>query len=251
MEGVARDTVLRLLCEVGQQCIDFHDKHVQRVRPKRIEADEIWSFCYAKWKTVERGVKAPQDVMGDVWTWTALDPDSKLIVSWYVGERSTYSAIEFMQDLRSRVMGKPRITTDGLYAYLNAVEVAFGGDCTFAQLVKQYDANGHYKTAEKRAVTGKPDMSKVSTSLVERQNLTMRQSMRRFTRQTTGFSKRVANHCYMLAIYFTWYNFCREHTTLRYRTPAMAAGLAKRTFSMVWLANGLHVRRAEVKTTTC
>lgn len=244
--GVSFNTVAKLLKDAGEACLDFHDSHVRNVTAKRLQCDEIWAFCYAKRTNVERTIAAPEWA-GDVWTWTALDPDSKLIVSWFVGSRSLDAALTFMGDLRIRLTGKPQITTDGHSPYLEAVEYAFGGDVDYAQLVKQYggyskseDGERRYSPMKyvgvhKRAVSGDPPLDIVSTSHVERQNLTMRMSMRRFTRLTNGFSKRVASHAYMVALYFVYYNWVRVHKTLG-TTPAMAAGLAGQPYTLAGLA---------------
>lgn len=233
MTGVAKNTVVKLLADIGQVCLKYHDENVRRLRSKRIQCDEIWSFCYAKEKNVpsdKRGLFG----YGDVWTWTALDADSKLIVGWTVGTRGAATAYDFMQDLASRLANRIQLTTDGHRAYLMAVEDAFGADVDFAMLVKLYGHDAEpevrYSPAEcigcqTAAITGVPDPQHVSTSFVERQNLTMRMMMRRFTRLTNAFSKKLDNHVAALALYFMYYNFCRIHQTLRV-TPAMEAGIA-------------------------
>ena len=232
-EGVSINTVLKLLEDVGAACAEYHHEYVRQVPSARIECDEIWSFVHVKRKNREYAIAAPS-FSGDVWTWTALDPDSKLILTWHVGHRDFYTGLEFTQDLRFRVAGRPQITTDGLTAYVDTVEAAFGSEVDFAQSVKQYDSRRRYVGAERVVVTGNPDPARISTSLVERQNLTMRMSLRRFTRLTNGFSKKVENHCHALAIYFVWYNWCRWQKTLR-RTPAQAAGLTPYMFDLEWL----------------
>lgn len=187
----------------------------------------MWAFIYHKDKTADRVRKAPE-VSGSVWTWTAVDADSKLFISWLVGQRDVASANAFMADLRARVDNHMQLTSDGLFAYPDAVEQAFGADVDFAQLVKQYSGEGggpvRYTGAVKTVVTGKPDPRHISTSFVERMNLNLRMEIRRFTRQSSGFSKRVENHMHHIALYTTYFNFCRIHGTLR-GTPAMAAGL--------------------------
>jgi len=212
---------------------------VRTVRSKRIQCDEIWSFCYSK----ERHAKALEDRpegVGSVWTWTAIDPDTKLILSYFVGDRSTESAVAFMTDLRLRVKGIPQISTDQLGQYIPAVEYAFGRRVDFGQLLKVFRATpagpGRYSPGEccgakKVPIEGNPDMRHICTSHVERQNLTMRMSMRRFTRLTNAFSKKLDNHVAALALYFVFYNFCRIHKSLRV-TPAMAAGITDRLWSL-------------------
>lgn len=237
---VSINTVSKLLVDAGNACILIHDEMVREVPAKRVQCDEIWSFCYAKQKNVEKAKDAPQEA-GDVWTWTALDSDTKLIISFLVGGRDAGYAWEFMDDLQSRIAGRVQLTTDGHGAYLQAVEDAFGNTVDYAQLVKIYGETpeafkGRYSPAvclgaRKRVVEGNPDMQKVSTSHVERQNLTMRMSMRRFTRLTNAFSKKLDNHIHALALYFVHYNFCRIHKSLRV-SPAMAAGIADELWSL-------------------
>jgi IS1 family transposase len=237
---VSINTVTKILVDVGQACAKFHDENVRNVTASRIQCDEIWAFCYAKQKNVETAKAAPEGA-GDVWTWTALDADSKLIVSYFVGDRSGQSASALMDDLRSRLENRVQLTTDGHRAYLEAVEGAFGGDVDYAQLVKLYGESaesmkGRYSPAEcivarKDAVEGNPDMAHVSTSYVERQNLNMRMGMRRFTRLTNAFSKKLENHCHTLALYFMFYNFVRIHKTVK-MSPAMAAGVTGKLWSM-------------------
>ncbi len=210
----------------------FHDEKVRGVKAKRVQVDEIWSFTYAKQKNVASAKKAP-DGAGDTWTWTALDADSKLIVQWFVGARDGHTAKLFIDDLAGRLANRVQLTSDGLKAYLEAVEGAFGADIDYAQLVKIYGATAEgekrYSPAafvgySTKAVTGKPDPKHISTSYVERQNLTMRMHMRRFTRLTNAFSKKFESHVHMVALYTVWYNWVRIHKSLKV-TPAMAAGL--------------------------
>ena len=236
---VSINTVSKLLVEAGEACLAIHDETVRNVKASRVQCDEIWSFCHAKQKNVATAKAAPEGA-GDVWTWTALDADTKLIVSYFVGDRSGESAMVLMDDLRDRLANRVQLTTDGHKAYLEAVEGAFGADVDFAQLVKMYGptitAPGRYSPAECTGIKkirreGSPDIAHVSTSYVERQNLTMRMSMRRFTRLTNAFSKKLDNHIHALALYFAFYNFCRIHKTLRI-TPAMAAGVTDRLWSL-------------------
>ena len=236
---VSINTVSGLLVDAGKACAAHHDATVKGVKAKRIQADEIWSFCYAKQKNVAEAKAAPDDA-GDVWTWTALDADSKLIVSYLIGGRDAEYANDFMQDVAARLANRVQLTTDGHRAYLEAVEGAFGAEIDYAMLVKHYGAPvgalGRYSPGEctgttQARVEGRPEKAYVSTSFVERQNLTMRMSMRRFTRLTNAFSKKVDNHFYALALYFTFYNFVRVHKTVRC-SPAMAAGLTGKLWSM-------------------
>ena len=236
---VSINTVAKILAEAGEACLAIHDETVRGVASKRVQCDEIWAFCYSKQKNVAAAKAAPAEA-GDLWTWTALDADSKLIVSYLVGGRDAGYAHEFMQDVASRLTTRVQMTTDGLKSYLEAVEGAFGADIDYAQLIKLYGesagAPGRYSPAEctgikKIRVEGRPDPAHVSTSYVERANLTMRMQMRRFTRLTNGFSKKAESHLHMVALYTVWYNFCRMHKTLRC-SPAMAAGINKTLWSM-------------------
>jgi IS1 family transposase len=237
--GVSFNTVAKLLEEAGKACEAFHDKEVRNVQAKRVQCDEIWSFCYAKAKNVEAAKAAP-DGAGDLWTWTALDADSKLIISYLCGGRDAGYANEFMQDVADRVATRIQLTTDGHKAYLEAVEGAFGAAVDYAMLIKRYGepvgALGRYSPGEctgieQRRVEGRPDKAHVSTSYVERQNLNLRMGMRRFTRLTNAFSKKVEPHYWMVSLYTVFHNFVRIHKTLRC-TPAMAAGVSKTLWSM-------------------
>jgi IS1 family transposase len=234
------NTVTRELIQAGQACAEFHDKTVRGVKSKRVQADEIWSFVGMKAKQARaKGIK--DFGVGDVWTWTALDADHKVIISWLVGTRDAGAAWEFMGDVEDRLANRVQLTTDGHGAYLTAVEDAFGrGGIDYAQLVKIYGADPEgakrYSPAKCIGATcedvfGNPDPQHISTSYVERQNLTMRMHMRRFTRLTNAFSKRVQNHTHMIALYVVWYNFVRIHKTLRV-TPAMSAGIIDRLMSI-------------------
>lgn len=239
---VSINTVTKLLVEAGTACNEYQDKVMRNLSCKRIQCDEIWAFCYCKQKNVapeQEGVLG----YGDVWTWTAIDPVTKLVPSFMVGKRDAEYAKAFIEDLASRLSGRVQLTTDGLKAYVEAVEGAFGRDIDFAQLVKIYGTEGittsdarryspsEFTGSEKRVKMGDPDKKHISTSHVERQNLTMRMSMRRFTRLTNGFSKKVENLEYMVALHFMHYNFARIHKSL-HTTPAMAAGVSDKLWSV-------------------
>ena len=239
LTGVARMTVEKLLRDLGVSCIAYHDAHVRNLKSQRIQCDEIWCFVGAKAKNVPEEKRGE---WGDVWTWTALDPDSKLIVSYAVGNRSQVTAYDFMRDLASRLANRVQLTTDGYNKYLTAVDYAFGIDVDYAMMMKTFGTHGHnergsryspgmLKAATRTVVTGNPDPRHISTSHVERQNLTMRMQMRRFTRLTNGFSKKIEMHRFAVALHFMHYNFCKIHQTLRV-TPAMEAGLATSPWSI-------------------
>jgi IS1 family transposase len=245
MTGAAKGTVIKLLADVGAACKRFHDERVRNVPSKRVQCDEIWSFCYAKQKNV------PEDFAGtfgygDVWTWTALDADSKLMVAYSVAGRDATSANNFVRDLAGRLSNRVQLTTDAYRMYLVAVDKAFGGDIDYAMLEKKYssphgkESATRYSPGEccgtyKRKISGNPDKREISTSHVERQNLTMRMSMRRFTRLTNAFSKKVENLGHAVALHFMFYNFARIHQSLRV-TPAMEAGLSDHVWSLEEIA---------------
>lgn len=239
MFGVGKHTVLRLLEHAGIACAAFHDSYVRNVRVRRLQCDEIWSFVGAKHKNASPEKK--DQGWGDVWTWTAIDADTKLCVSWLVGGRDAGWAYDFMMDCAERIRGRVQLTTDAHKAYLSAVEGAFGCDVDYAQLQKIYGAptdadQRRYSPAkcigtDMKVVSGDPAPQHVSTSFVERQNLSMRMGMRRFTRLTNGFSKKLDNHAHQIAVYFMHYNFCRVHKTLRV-TPAMEAGLTDHVWTL-------------------
>ncbi len=242
---VSINTVSKLLVDAGKACVAFHDAKVRGVKARRVQVDEIWSFTAAKQKNVP-SMKKPVEGAGDTWTWTALEADTKLLISWLVGGRDSDYAIAFMDALRDRLANRVQLTSDGHRAYLEAVEGAFGGDVDYAQLVKLYGAASEaakvrYSPAEcigarKERIEGSPDPKHISTSFAERQNLTMRMQMRRFKRLTNAFSKKFENHMHMVALYTVWYNYVKQHKSLRGLSPAMAAGLSDILWSMTDLA---------------
>jgi len=237
---VAKKTVERLLVSAGEACAEYHDKIMRDLPCKVLQVDEIWSFTYAKQKNVPDHLRG-WDEVGDTWTWVAIDADAKLIPSWHVGKRDSADAKLFMEDLAQRLASRVQLTSDGLKPYLEAVEGAFGSEIDYAMLIKLYGkpkmpVETIYSPpvcigTRRRRIMGNPDRSLVSTSFSERQNLTMRMNMRRFTRLTNGFSKKLENHKHALAIYFMHYNFCRIHQTLRV-TPAMESGIANHVWSL-------------------
>jgi IS1 family transposase len=238
MTGVSKNTIAKLLVELGAACTKYQDETLRNLSCKRLQCDEIWSFVGGKDKNISQDKKAAG--LGSVWTWTAIDADTKLIASWLVGSRDAQSAYEFMQEVAGRLRGRVQLTTDGHRPYLEAVEAAFGMDIDYAVLQKIYGADANpekrYSPAvclgcDVKEITGSPDPKHISTSYVERQNLTMRMSMRRFTRLTNAFSKKVENHAAAVALYFMYYNFGRVHQTLRV-TPAMEAGVANHVWSI-------------------
>jgi len=247
LADVSINTVTKLLVDVGAACEEYQDRSLRGLKCKHIQCDEIWSFVYAKAKNVPENMRGAWGV-GDVWTWTAVDADSKLIPSWAVGRRDAFTGHAFMLDLASRLANKVQLTTDGHKVYLEAVEGAFGNDIDYAMLVKMYEGDSGKKAsaevryspaqctgAKTQKITGNPDAAHISTSYAERANLTMRMSMRRFTRLTNAFSKKVDNHKAALALHFMHYNFARIHKTLRV-TPAMEAGVADHVWSLAEIA---------------
>lgn len=241
MTGVSINTVSKLLVDAGNACAAFHDAAVRNVKAQRIQADEIWSFCYAKQKNVAKAKAAPEEA-GDVWTWTALDADSKMIVSYLVGGRDADYASAFMNDLAGRLATRVQLTTDGHSAYLQAVEGSFGGDVDYAMLVKIYGepqgakqerrySPGECCGTRKDVIEGEPVKKDISTSYVERSNLSLRMHNRRFTRLTNAFSKKFENHVHMVSLYTVFYNFVRIHKSLKV-TPAMAAGVTDELLEM-------------------
>jgi IS1 family transposase len=239
MTSVAKNTIVKLLADMGKACAEYQDKTLRNLPCKRVQCDEIWSFCYAKEKNLREELRGKFGY-GDVWTWTAICENTKIVPCWLVGGRGARSAHIFMHDLASRLANRIQLTTDGHRVYLEAVESAFGSEVDYAMLVKIYGHDSEPETryspavcigAQANAIIGAPDMRHVSTSAVERQNLTMRMSMRRFTRLTNAHSKKVENHQHALAIYFMYYNFCRVHQALRV-PPAMEAGISSRVWSL-------------------
>jgi len=243
MTGAAKGTVIRLLSDIGTACKQYQDRHLRNLTCQRLQLDEIWGFVYAKEKNVPEN-KQGRFGYGDVWTWIAIDADTKLIPSWLVGLRNADYAHAFINDLKSRLANRVQITTDGQKMYLWAIEDAFGSEVDYGVLVKLYgaelDDDRRYSpakciSAEPHVVYGNPDKSKISTSFIERQNLTMRMNMRRFTRLTNAFSKKIENLEYAVALHFMYYNFARPHKTLANpypRTPAMAAGITNRIWTI-------------------
>jgi len=239
MTGAARVTVTRLLVELGRACYRYQYRTLKNLNCRRIQCDEIWSFCYAKQDNLPDD-KRDKFGYGDVWTWVAIDADTKLVPSWLVGLRSAQYAYQFMGDLKRRLANRVQLTTDGHRAYLDAIDDAFSNDIDYATLVKLYGSNPdnekRYSPAkcngtEKRIIKGNPDIKQISTSFVERQNLTMRMGMRRFTRLTNGFSKKVENLKHSISLHYMYYNFARVHKTLGI-TPAMAAGISDHAWTI-------------------
>ena len=247
---VSINTVSKLMVEAGQARAAYHDEVIRDVEARKVQCDEIWAFCYAKERNVPLAKAASQGA-GDVWTWTALDSDSKMILSYEVGDRSGATAIEFMDDPWSRLTTRVQLTTDGHKAYLEALEGAFGGDVDYAQLIMLYGDTSQTEArrysppacveARKHRVTGKPERAAVSTSHVERHNLTTRMGMRCFTRLTNAFSKMIESHLHMLSLYFVNHNFCRVRKSLR-MSPTMAAGVSDTLRDMEWIVGLIDAR---------
>ena len=250
LTGFARNTISSLLVQLGKACSEYQDRVLRDLPATRIECDEIWSFCYAKEKNVPDRFRG-EFGYGDVWTWTAIDPDTKLVPAWLVGGRDEWSAQAFIADLGSRLANRVQITTDGHRPYLAAIEAEFGENVDFAQLIKTYGVE-HSEDAsptarrcspnivtgmEVRTISGNPDPAHISTSYVERNNLTMRMQMRRFTRLTNAFSKKVENHAAQVSLHFMFYNFARPHQSLgKNTTPAMAAGVTDHVWTVQEIA---------------
>ena len=254
MTGAAKNTVIKLMIQAGRVASDYQDKTLRNLPCKRVQCDEIWSFIGCKEKNVPEGEDSDR---GDVWTWTAICADTKIVPSWRVGTRDGETACDFISDLASRLANRVQLTTDGHKPYLEAVEGAFGCDIDYAMLIKMYGNEGQGVTPSERkyspaqcsgsrreVITGAPDVKHVSTSYVERQNLTMRMSIRRFTRLTNAFSKKLENHAHAVALHFFNYNFLRIHKTLRV-TPAMEAGVTDRLWNLNDLVDLIEMAEAE------
>lgn len=241
--GAAKNTITKLIVDLGEACSEYQDQAIWNIPSKRLQLDEIWSFVYSKDKNVPEELQG-QFCYGDVWTWTAIDADIKLVTSWLVGERNAEDAKAFVSDVAARIQGRVTLTTDGYKLYMRTLEDALLGDVDYAVLKKIYgaeqEANKRYSPAkclgiEKRKIHGRPDPAHISTSFVVRQNLTMRMGMRRLTRLTNGFSKKVENLAHAVSLHFMYYNFARPHKTLANpypQTPAMAAGIADRVWTL-------------------
>ena len=239
---VSRNTVDKLLRDVGAACLAYQDEHLRNLPCKHVQCDEIWSFVYSKQKNVPKELEDHFGV-GDVWTWVAMCSDTKIVPCWHVDNRGAAAAKSFMNDLAGRLKNRVQLTTDGHRVYVDAVEGAFAGDIDYAMLIKLYGGDkdsekryspADYEGSKKIQVNGAPDMEKVSTSYIERQNLTMRMSMRRFTRLTNGFSKKLENHMHAISLHYMHYNFCRIHKTLGV-TPAMEAGVTDKLHDIEWI----------------
>lgn len=257
MADVSRNTVDKLLCDVGAACLAYQDEHLKDLPCKRVQCDEIWSFVHSKAANVPEDKKGELGI-GDVWTWVSICADTKIVPCWHVGHRNLEAAELFISDLASRLANRVQLSTDGLKVYINAVEKAFGGDIDFAQLVKVY-GNDHkqekryspakFVEAKLVMINGSPDKDHISTSYIERQNLTMRMGMRRFTRLTNAFSKKLENHMHAISLHYMYYNFGRIHKSLRV-TPAMEAGISDHIWSLEEIA-GLVKDEAPKKRGSC
>lgn len=245
--GVSIYTVARLLREAGEACREYHDDTVIDVNTRYVQCDELWSFCYAKQGNVA-DAKSPPPEAGDIWTWMALADESRLVLSWLVSTgRSSDYAIEFMDDVRERLASRVQLSTDGLRSYVEAVEGAFGGDVDYAQAMKVFgrgEQAGKVVRSIKVPIVGDPDLRYADTAHVERHNLTTRQSVKRLARATNAHSKKIERHRDAVALYSTWYNFCRVHSTLR-QTPAQAAGLARWSRDLDWIVELIDARRPQ------
>lgn len=230
MAGISYNTALRILVKVGEAVLEYQYMTLRNLRCNKIQVDEIWSFCYSKQKNVDKLLYPNKDA-GDIWTWVSMCPDTKLVPTWLVADRNSEAASDFIRDLASRMAGRIQLTSDGYKSYENAVTSAFGANVDFAMLIKLYDGRQRYIGSEKNIIAGNPKIDNISTSLIERQNLTMRMSIRRFTRKTNAFSKKIQNHAYAVALHFMFYNFCRIHKSLRV-TPAMEAGITNHVWSL-------------------
>ena len=237
MCGCSKITVLRLLADAGTFCAEYHDENVRNLQCERVQMDEVWSFVGCKDKSKNAGAEGH----GSVWTWVAIDADTKLVMSYFMGERNQEAANAFVGDVRDRIDSRIQLTSDGFNAYREAVERAFYGYVDYAMLVKEYGWDGSPDTrysppacvgAHKRSLCGSPEEQHVSTSLIERQNLTLRMGSRRFTRLTNAFSKKIENHAHAIALHYFYYNFCRKHQSIK-TTPAVAMGIADRAFSIL------------------
>lgn len=253
LTNASKNTVIKLMVDAGKACADYHDKTVRNLTARRIQCDEIWSFTAAKQKNVAR-MKKPVDGAGDTWTWTALDADTKLMITWWVGDRSSSTGVMFLRDLKSRLANRVQLTTDGHGAYLEAVDNTFGEDLDYAMLIKLYGPSptgpeSRYSPpacigTRTKEISGSPAPEHISTSFAERQNLNLRMHMRRFTRLTNAFSKKVENHAHNVALFTTYYNFVRIHKTLRV-TPAMAAGVTDKLWEIGNIVDVLEKWEAE------
>jgi IS1 family transposase len=250
MCGCSKITVLRLLADAGTFCAEYHDEHVRNLQCERVQMDEIWSFVGCKDKTKKQGAGGH----GSIWTWVAIDADTKLVASYLIAERSQEAALDFVSDLRDRIDSRIQLTSDGFSAYREAVADVFGGCVDYAMLIKEYGWDGSMETrysppacigAKKVARCGMPDEKHVSTSLIERQNLTLRMGSRRFTRLTNAFSKKVENHAHAIALHYFYYNFCRKHQTIK-TTPAVAMGVADRALTILDLVGMIEKEESRI-----